>query len=523
MKLAQHTVGVPEREAAVPSISSPSQVTHNRVIAYKKYIECFYEEMFQNLRLRHLRRERLESSLDAQSVPEKKRKEARKQLFKKETEYMRLKRGKITGDTFETIKIIGRGAFGEVRLVRMKGTHNLYAMKKMKKSDMIKYNQVAHARAERDLMAANKYMYKDNPWVVDLVYSFTDEKYLYLIMSYVPGGDLMTLLIRHGVLAEDQARFYIAEIIMAVDSVHKLHYIHRDVKPDNLLIDRNGHLKLSDFGLCLDTKSTGRGMLHNPAAARPLTSTPPPISKNLLASWRQARRDMAHSTVGTPDYIAPEALLQRGYHEGSDWWSVGVILYEMLYGYPPFCADTPLETYQKILRFKTVLSFPFSPNVSRVARDLILKLLCDESERLQDVNAIKSHPFFKGIDWENLRSKKAPIIPRIAGPLDTSNFDLFEERKDSTGPHKGVQAGSPSIRNVSITLSDGSVEDQVVPSLSNSGTHTNTPRILEKLDRCYTVNDPYFVGYAFRSFDVVNTSFSNSPFGGRARPRSTQF
>lgn len=143
------------------------------------------------------------------------------------------------------MKIIGRGAFGEVRVCRDKRSREIVAIKKMKKNEMIFKNQVAHVRAERDILALAK-----NPWIVDLKCSFQDEKYLYLVMEFLQGGDLMTLLMERDILTEEESRFYIAETILAVESVHKLNYIHRDLKPDNLLIGRDGHVKLSDFGLC---------------------------------------------------------------------------------------------------------------------------------------------------------------------------------------------------------------------------------------------------------------------------------
>ena len=140
--------------------------------------------------------------------------------------------------------IIGKGAFGEVRVCRHKTTGEIFAIKKMKKEEMHKKNQVLHVRAERDVLSE-----ANNKWIVDLIYSFQDDIYLYLVMEYLPGGDLMSLLMKKDILSEDEARFYAAELILAIESVHKLNCIHRDIKPDNVLIDINGHIKLSDFGL----------------------------------------------------------------------------------------------------------------------------------------------------------------------------------------------------------------------------------------------------------------------------------
>jgi serine/threonine kinase 38 len=159
---------------------------------------------------------------------------------------------------FEPVAIIGKGAFGEVRLVRHKQTGELLAMKKMNKSEMVYKNQVQHVRAEKDILSQAK-----NPWIVDLKVSFQDEKFLYLAMEYLPGGDLMTLLIRKDILSEDESRFYIAESILAIESVHSLNYIHRDLKPDNILLDVRGHVKLTDFGLCKNAEIQTRNPYEN--------------------------------------------------------------------------------------------------------------------------------------------------------------------------------------------------------------------------------------------------------------------
>jgi serine/threonine kinase 38 len=169
----------------------------------------------------------------------------KKEILHQEARKMRRNRQRISVRDFESLSIIGKGAYGEVRLCRVRETGELVAMKKMKKSEMKYKNQVKHVKAERDVLAR-----ANNPWIVELKYSFQDEVYLYLCMEYLPGGDLMTLLMKRDIFTEDEARFYIAEMILAVDSAHKLNYIHRDLKPDNILLDTNGHIKLSDFGLC---------------------------------------------------------------------------------------------------------------------------------------------------------------------------------------------------------------------------------------------------------------------------------
>lgn len=166
-------------------------------------------------------------------------------LCQKESNYIRLKRAKMEKSMFKRIKTLGIGAFGEVCLARKEDTGSLYAMKTLRKKDVLLRNQVAHVKAERDILAE-----ADNEWVVRLYYSFQDKDNLYFVMEYIPGGDMMSLLIRLGIFKEELAQFYIAELTCAVESVHKMGFIHRDIKPDNILIDRDGHIKLTDFGLC---------------------------------------------------------------------------------------------------------------------------------------------------------------------------------------------------------------------------------------------------------------------------------
>lgn len=350
-----------------------------------------------------------------------------KEILHREAELNRKWRLKVSIRDFEPIAIIGKGAFGEVRLVRAKKTNEILAMKKMKKNEMIAKNQVQHVKAERDVLTKST-----NNWIVDLKYSFQDENHLYLVMEYLPGGDLMTLLIRKEILQEEEARFYMSEIVLAIDNVHKLNYIHRDLKPDNVLIDKEGHIKLSDFGLCKHAEI-------KPLNADTLLKKQEmgiPLNPKTTADKKQAfkrNRQLAFSTVGTPDYIAPEVFGQGGYNEAVDWWSAGVILFEMLVGYPPFFSDDPSITCQKIIHWKKTLVIPPDANLSPAATDLIRKLICDADHRLgkSSVEEIKTHPFFEGVDWEHLKNNKSPYVPAIKSETDTSNFDKFEEDKNN--------------------------------------------------------------------------------------------
>ncbi|KAK6151978.1 hypothetical protein DH2020_014613 [Rehmannia glutinosa] len=352
-------------------------------------------------------RQELEKALANSGVPEEERMNLIKELERKETEYMRLKRHKISVDDFELLTIIGRGAFGEVRLCREKKTGDIFAMKKLKKSEMLRRGQVEHVKAERNLLAEVASNY-----IVKLYCSFQDAEYLYLVMEYLPGGDMMNLLMREDTLKEPVARFYIAQCVLAIESIHKHNYIHRDIKPDNLLLDRNGHMRLSDFGLCkpLDCSnlSSGKEAIteDNLRSSVDVNGCVPDkvdgsqwnSPQEQLQHWQINRRTQAFSTVGTPDYIAPEVLLKKGYGIECDWWSLGAIMFEMLVGYPPFYSNDKMTTCRKdnfgdhgasisafiieILQWRNNLRFPAEPKLTPQAKDLICRLLCNAENRL---------------------------------------------------------------------------------------------------------------------------------------------
>ncbi|GME85994.1 unnamed protein product [[Candida] boidinii] len=386
------------------------------------------------------RRIAFEQKLGSESSGERKNREL--QVFgRNESQFLRLRRTRLSLEDFSTVKVIGKGAFGEVRLVQKKDTGKIYAMKTLLKSEMYKKDQLAHVKAERDVLAD-----ANSPWVVSLYYSFQDPLYLYLIMEFLPGGDLMTMLIKWQIFTEDVTRFYIAECVLAIEAVHKLGFIHRDIKPDNILIDMRGHIKLSDFGL-----STGFHKTHDSNYYRKLLEQDKqPQNNNIMNSrnsvmvdpinltmsnrqqmqtWRKSRRLMAYSTVGTPDYIAPEIFLNQGYGQECDWWSLGAIMFECLVGWPPFCSETPKETYRKIINWQETLQFPEDVHLSPESEDLILRLLTNAEGRLGrhgGANEIKSHPFFRGVDWNQIREVEAPFIPRLRSITDTRFFPTDE-------------------------------------------------------------------------------------------------
>lgn len=234
-------------------------------------------------------------------------------------------------------------------------------------------------------------------------------------MEYLPGGDLMNLLIKKDILTENEARFYIAELILAIEEIHKLDCIHRDIKPDNVLIDKTGHIKLSDFGLAkVSDKIFGK------------TETKPTSPRDSAQKHQKN-----YSCVGTAYYVAPEVLNKKGYDAEIDWWSVGAIFFEMLVGYAPFCSKDTNEVCYKILNWQKYLKIPSKVKLSKEAEDLIRKLINNSNERLGKKGAqeIKSHPFFKGLNWEGMKSMKPPFIPKLKNDYDTSYFETFESKE----------------------------------------------------------------------------------------------
>ncbi|TVU30396.1 hypothetical protein EJB05_22015 [Eragrostis curvula] len=460
------------------SDDAPSSATKQRVAAAKQYIEKHYKEQMKHLQDRKERRCSLEKKLEDANVSEEEQHNILKQFEKRETEYMRLQRHKMSVDDFDLLTMIGKGAFGEVRVCREKATGNVYAMKKLKKSEMLRRGQVEHVRAERNLLAE-----VDHHCIVKLYCSFQDSEYLYLIMEYLPGGDMMTLLMRKDTLTEDEARFYVGETVLAIEAIHKHNYIHRDIKPDNLLLDKYGHLRLSDFGLCKpldcsnfpdlnekDVTPTKTGSSHGDGRQQ---SMPKRSQQEQLEHWQKNRRTLAYSTVGTPDYIAPEVLLKKGYGMECDWWSLGAIMYEMLVGYPPFYSDEPMTTCRKIVNWRTHLKFPEEARLTADAKDLISKLLCNVDQRLGTKGAeeIKEHSWFNEVEWDKLYEIEAAYLPQVTDELDTQNFEKFEESSDSaqcsakTGPWRKMLS-SKDLNFVGYTYKNFElVNDHDVPGM----------------------------------------------------------
>ncbi|KAJ5899229.1 hypothetical protein N7495_003973 [Penicillium taxi] len=547
------------------SPTKPSISTVESASVAKIFLELYFNSVFQNVNPRLQRKRELEQHIYTFQLTPEEQMATRCSWLLQESDYLRKSRalktsmrstcGKkaISVAGYESIKVLGKGSFGVVRLVRDKEPSkqdpadetasiekadlaspstspfdmlksavdvtkirrrrlmtsekkSFYAMKTIKKSEMIHNCQEGHIRAERDFLVASE----KSRWVVPLINSFQDDNYLYLVLDYMVGGDFLGLLIRKDILREDWAKFYIAEMILCIEEAHRLCWIHRDIKPDNFLISASGHLKISDFGLAFNghwshdqayynnyrqslVEKLGITVIGDKADQKEAKKHPKlqvnthflneqqqgAPSTNILG-WRNSkeRRCFAKSVVGTSQYMAPEIIREEMYDGRCDWWSLGIILYECLFGYTPFACETRHDTKMSIIAspsqflWKATLQFPMDkPSdklVSRNAIDLIFRILQERQFRLScpsyqannqlighpvspeymysmnskyrsvtsyfvypnDASDIKSHPFFRGIRWGDLHLVQPPLIPRVHDWEDTRYFDDWKDLED---------------------------------------------------------------------------------------------
>lgn len=296
----------------------------------------------------------------------------------------------IVFSDLEHLRVIGVGMFGQVRLVRHVVTKNVYALKTMKKELIVRHGQQEHVRNERAVMRQLQH------WsCVHLEQCYRDKYNLYMLIEMIPGGELFRYLDQKGRLPEDTARFYAAQVILALEQLHTKGVVYRDLKPENLLIDRDGYLKMVDFGFA-----------------------------------KQVGNAKTYTICGTPDYQAPEVILRKGHGKMADCWSLGILIYEMLAGRAPFKSktDNPRDTFFNILQ--GIYTIPMY--ISDTAADIIMHLLQDKSAKRLGQNGLKEirrHPFFESIDWIALERRKItpPHIPKIKDELDTSNFDTYTD------------------------------------------------------------------------------------------------
>ena len=383
-----------------------SQSTYDKVIIAKQIIEQKYN--MKNIKNSEMNQ--IFSKIDSLNISQSQKEQIKQEIHSQESAKYRKLREKQSIRDYTSLAIIGRGAFGEVHVCREKKTGQIVAVKKIRKDVLKIKNQVIHVRNEQLFMSKVK-----SPWIVELKASFQEDDYLYLVMEYLPGGDFMNLLIKKDILTEDEAKFYTAELILAIENIHKLDCIHRDIKPDNVLIDKTGHIKLSDFGLA---KVSPKIFVFN-------------YNNNENIDFKPDTHQKNYSCVGTAYYVAPEVLKKKGYGPEVDWWSVGVIFFEMLFGYAPFHSKETNQVCHKVLNWQKYLVIPSKIKISKEAEDLIWKLINNSNQRLGIGGAeeIKKHPFFKDVDWDNIRNTKAPFIPRLKNDYDTHYFETLEEKE----------------------------------------------------------------------------------------------
>jgi serine/threonine kinase 38 len=382
-----------------------SQSTYDKVIIAKQIIE----QKYNMKNIKNTEMNQIFSKIDSLNISQSQKEQIKQEIHSQESAKYRKLREKQSIRDYTSLAIIGRGAFGEVHVCREKKTGQIVAVKKIRKDVLKIKNQVIHVRNEQLFMSKVK-----SPWIVELKASFQEDDYLYLVMEYLPGGDFMNLLIKKDILTEDEAKFYTAELILAIENIHKLDCIHRDIKPDNVLIDKTGHIKLSDFGLA---KVSPKIFEIN--------------NNNENIDFKPDSHQKNYSCVGTAYYVAPEVLKKKGYGPEVDWWSVGVIFFEMLFGYAPFHSKETNQVCHKVLNWQKYLVIPSKIKISKEAEDLIWKLINNSNQRLGIGGAeeIKKHPFFKDVDWDNIRNTKAPFIPRLKNDYDTHYFETLEEKE----------------------------------------------------------------------------------------------
>ncbi|KKK20484.1 cAMP-dependent protein [Aspergillus rambellii] len=312
----------------------------------------------------------------------------------------RTTKGKYSLDDFLVQRTLGTGSFGRVHLVQSKHNHRFYAIKVLKKAQVVKMKQIEHTNDERRMLNRVRH-----PFLITLWGTWQDSRNLYMVMDFVEGGELFSLLRKSQRFPNPVAKFYAAEVTLALEYLHSLNIIYRDLKPENLLLDRHGHLKITDFGFAKEVP------------------------------------DITWTLCGTPDYLAPEVVASKGYNKSVDWWSLGILIFEMLCGFTPFWDQgSPVKIYQNILQGR--IKFP--PYLNHDAVDLLSRLITsDLTKRLGNLHGgsedIKNHPWFSEVTWDRLARKEidAPYVPPIRGGQgDASQYENYQEETEPYG-HNG--------------------------------------------------------------------------------------
>lgn len=417
----------------------PEEVTrllHFKVKSLKTFFQESYEELESNTAKRTRRQHDLmRLFLENQNMPDSEKDEITANFVKEENAMIRKLRTKLKAQQYERIKMIGRGKLSDVWLALDKTTSEIVVLKVIPKHLIIYYGLANQVRCQRDI-----FVQSDSPWIADLICSFQDPDNLYYVVEYLPGGDLRNRLSTIHTFPEEQVVFYIGEILLALNSVHELGYIHQNLTPANVLISSTGHIKLSNFA-CSDNYA-------NPEKVE-LSAY---LDQLTLLMEDQAEEDslpLQIQTIGRPklpltltlSYMPPE-FLPNSFHRSisGDFWNLGIIMYELLYGIRPFPIRNVKQYNQVVLNWPQYLRFPPNPNVSRNAIDLMSHLICYQDDRYGYVDII-THPFFEAFNFDEPDANEPPYIPQLSSPVDTSHFqDEFRPNPDQNIliPHKGI-------------------------------------------------------------------------------------
>ncbi|KXJ94166.1 kinase-like domain-containing protein [Microdochium bolleyi] len=403
----------------------------------------FLDHYFDLLTYVGSRQARLEAfKSDVPPPPETDEEEYKKMWAKytgRERAALRKRRVRLRHGDFQILTQVGQGGYGQVFLAQKKDTREVCALKVMSKKLLFKLDEIRHVLTERDILTT-----ANSEWLVRLLYSFQDDRSIYLAMEYVPGGDFRTLLNNTGVLSNRHARFYIAEMFCSVDALHKLGYIHRDLKPENFLIDSTGHVKLTDFGLAAGNVASSK-INSMRVRLEKASETNVPFGKAMeqrtIAERREGYQSMrekdvnyAKSIVGSPDYMAPEVLRGEEYDSTVDYWSLGCMLFEALTGFPPFAGSNADETWRNLKHWKEVLKRPVweDPNyfLSNRTWNFITTCINSRAKRFSTIEEIFEHQYFAEVEWQTLRDTKAPFVPELDSETDAGYFDDFSNEAD---------------------------------------------------------------------------------------------
>ncbi|CCD27430.1 serine/threonine protein kinase FPK1 NDAI_0K02390 [Naumovozyma dairenensis CBS 421] len=339
----------------------------------------------------------------------------------------------VSPQSFEKIKLLGRGDVGKVYLVKEKNTNRLYALKIFSKAEMIKRKKIKRVLAEQEILATS-----NHPFIVTLYHSFQTEDYVYFCMEYCMGGEFFRALQTRKTkcICEEDAKFYASEVTAALEYLHLLGFIYRDLKPENILLHKSGHIMLSDFDLSVQAKDAKIPVMKGMDESTIIDT------KIVSDGFR------TNSFVGTEEYIAPEVIRGNGHTAAVDWWTLGILIYEMLFGMTPFKGSNSNETFSNIL--KNDVSFPNNNDISRNCKDLIKKLLCkNENKRLGSklgAADIKRHPFFRKVQWSFLRNQEPPLIPMLsANGCDFTKLSSNKKNKNKVKDNKKNETNSKGL------------------------------------------------------------------------------